>query len=296
MADPALPALPVRSRTRVEWLCDSTRWDNFCPRPTDVVVATYAKCGTTWMETIVLNLLHSGSEVPRLYDVAPWIDLRFPRGDMGTDLLVEELLAWVESLPDPRQFKTHLSLECLPFYPQVKYLIVARDMREACFSWHDHRAKWAGEEDLREFWLDWVNNGERAPDAQEGKPHPHFDFYQGWWQYQHLDNILLVHYNDLHQDLKGEILRVAEFLKIEVDDGALHAVAKAATFSTMKENAEQLLGKHTHLVNKGTRRRWKDILTDEDLVLYDKAKVEAMRQGVSAECLEWLEMGWLKKG
>ena len=35
------------------WMTDSRRWDTYRPRTGDIVVATYPKCGTTWMQRIV---------------------------------------------------------------------------------------------------------------------------------------------------------------------------------------------------------------------------------------------------
>ena len=37
---------------------------------------------------------------------------------------------------------------------------------------------------------------------------------QSWWNYRHLPNILFVHYNDLKENLTGEIRRIADFLAI----------------------------------------------------------------------------------
>ena len=35
------------------FMADSSRWERFRFRPDDVVISTPAKCGTTWMQTIV---------------------------------------------------------------------------------------------------------------------------------------------------------------------------------------------------------------------------------------------------
>ena len=48
-------------RTYRHWIIDSTRWDHFPTRPGDIVIATYPKCGTTWMQRIVNLLVHQES-------------------------------------------------------------------------------------------------------------------------------------------------------------------------------------------------------------------------------------------
>jgi aryl sulfotransferase len=80
-------------------------------------------------------------------------------------------------------------------------------------------------------------------------------------------------------------------LEINVDNEAINTIAQATTFLSMKENSRELMGEGQWLINKGTNGRWKEILTNEDLVLYERAKAEAIRQNISADCLKWLETG-----
>ena len=84
---------------------------------------------------------------------------------------------------------------------------------------------------------------------------------------------------------------IATFLELEVDNEAINTIAQATTFSSMKENSKELMGDGKWLINKGTNGRWKEILTNQDLTLYEKAKAKAMRQGISVDCLKWLETG-----
>ena len=43
---------------------DNARWTGFEPRTGDILVCTPAKCGTTWMQTVVANLIWPDGNFP----------------------------------------------------------------------------------------------------------------------------------------------------------------------------------------------------------------------------------------
>jgi aryl sulfotransferase len=98
----------------------------------------------------------------------------------------------------------------------------------------------------------------------------------------------------MKQDLKGEIRRVAAFLEVDAPEDILITVRDATTFSLMKANAEKLLpnmtdfqgGAHTFLY-KGTNGRWHELLSEEDLKLYEPMAARS----ASPDCRAWLEGG-----
>src|SRR5271167_2675957 len=55
-------------------LMDSHRWDGFEPRPDDIIVATYPKCGTTWMQRIVDMLVFQSPDPRPFGQTSPWLD------------------------------------------------------------------------------------------------------------------------------------------------------------------------------------------------------------------------------
>ena len=126
---PALLKAPARRlRSRV---FDSARWDGYRPRDDDIIIGTYSKCGTTWMQRIVSMLVFRSAAPRAIAELSLWFEFRL-RGP------IEPMLEAAEAQTHRRFFKTHLPLDALPIYQGVKFIHVARDGRDAALSFHNH--------------------------------------------------------------------------------------------------------------------------------------------------------------
>jgi hypothetical protein len=97
-----------------------------------VVIATYAKAGTTWTQQIVAQLIFGGRGDVEVATLSPWLDLRIPPKEVK--------LAALEAQPHRRFIKTHLPVDALVFSPDAKYVYVGRDGRDVVWSLHNHHA------------------------------------------------------------------------------------------------------------------------------------------------------------
>ena len=301
--------LPQRSRIYKTHSLDSTAWAGFKPRAGDVIITTALKAGTTWMQTIVGNFIFQDQKMPRpLWELTPWLDSR------GGEKL-EEKLSLLEAQTHRRFLKTHLPLDAMPYYPEVKYVYVGRDGRDVFMSlWNHYRhlqpeiidrfnstPERAGDpfpvcpDDIHEFFRMWIS---KSWFSWEHDGYPFWSLFyhlQTWWKYRHLPNILFVHFNDLLADLDGQMRGIARYLDIEVDEAIWPTLVEKATFKTMKANAEDvvagggdfLVGGARRFLHKGTNGRWKGVLTNEELDLYEKTAADRL----SPESKGWLEFG-----
>ena len=105
----------------------------------------------------------------------------------------------------------------------------------------------------------------------------------------------MVHYNDLLDDLDGEMRRVAKFLDIPINQAVWHSLVQAARFSDMQAAADSLMP-HLRLTrtdgprsffHKGAIGRWRDILTPDDLALYENK----IRSKFTPALAAWIEGG-----
>ena len=102
-------------------------------RPGDIFVCTPPKCGTTWMQTIVVALLFPNGDAPGpVTHIAPWIDARFEP--------IDEVLARLDAQTHRRSIKTHTPADGIPWFPEASYIVVGRDGRDAFMSFHNHMA------------------------------------------------------------------------------------------------------------------------------------------------------------
>lgn len=83
-----------------------------------------------------------------------------------------------------------------------------------------------------------------------------------------------MHYGDLDADLEGEIRRIAGFLGIAHMDESFRAIAEAVRLDNVKKNSDRIVGgvglyfegDAQTFLDKGTNGRWKDVLSDAELV------------------------------
>lgn len=304
--------LPTLTRTYQNHILDSTRWNCYQPRSGDVVISTSLKSGTTWMLEIVAQLIFRGQTMPegadfQLRNASVWFEPRW--------VLLEERIGKLEAQQHRRFIKSHLPVDGMPFFPQVQYIVVARDARDVFMSLWNHHSNYtpgflemlngipdrvgdpmpACPQDIHEFWRDWMKRGWFSWES-EGYPYwGNLHHTRSWWKYRHLPNILFVHYNDLLGDLGSEIERVADFLRIPLGEDALPEIVRAVTFDAMRERALQdEEGKPTAFTEgaktfffKGTNGRWRDVLSAEEVQMYE----EKVSQLLTPECRAWLEQG-----
>jgi aryl sulfotransferase len=304
--------LPKVTRTYKNHHLDSTRWDQYKPRPSDIIVTTSYKAGTTWTQQILHEMLHGMSDpMPGLQEVTPWPDARFlpiPKADLG---------AMLENVPGRRFIKSHLPLDGLPYYPEVKYVIVGRDCRDVFMSFFNHYSNYTElamsmmnapdiegaplqpcPENPRELWRDWISRGWFEWES-EGYPFwANLGHTQSYWEYRHLPNFYFMHYNDMLKDLEGSVKGLAEFLGETPSAEHLAKIVENTTFKNVKANAAKLdaegdprgvvfKGGAEAFFFKGTNGRWRDVLTDDDLALYEDAKQRVL----TPDSAKWLEEG-----
>lgn len=288
-------------RPYLDGVTDNRRWDVFNHRSGDIIVATPAKCGTTWTQTIVSSLLWPDSSPPDpVVIMAPWLDGRIePLEMMGPRL---------EAQKHRRSIKTHTPADGVPWWPTARYVVVLRDGRDAFMSLLNHMAKmrpevvavvneqaleaggqpleWTG--DVHADFTYWLAAPDNAP-----------AYLASWWPKRRESNVLMVHFNDLKADLDGEMARISKFLGIEIPQKLWPQVVERCTFESMKSRGDEIgpfemifEGGAQSFLFKGTNGRWRDVLTEDELVRY-KACVEKL---LSPAAAAWLEHGSLKQG
>lgn len=281
---------------------DSTIWDDICLRDDDIVIATYGKSGTTWTQQIVGQLIFGGDPDVNVNAISPWIDLRIPPKP--------ERLAMIEAQRHRRFLKSHLPVEAIRFDPHVKYLYCARDGRDVVWSYHNHHlnanALWyelvndpqgrvgapvsPADPDIRRYFRTWLE--------EDGAPFwPFWENVRSWWAVRDEPNVLMLHYSDLKRDLPGQILRIADFLGIEVPASRWNAIVEHCGFAWMKQHAERAAplggvcwdGGAGTFIHKGVNGRWQEVLSAGDVADYEARALAEL----GADCARWLAEGGL---
>lgn len=300
-------------REYISVVSDSRRWDDFVFRDGDIVIATPAKCGTTWTQYLTAQLIFGSGALPAPLDrLSPWLDMR----TTALDVVLEELAAQTHR----RFIKTHTPLDGLPIDPRATYVCVGRDPRDVAMSWEHHMANLSVDSFVEAFvaaeGLEALMNATPQVDERPEDPGDRFvawveadglpgttdglgslaEHLAGFWAMRDEPNVELFHYRDLSTDLPGQIRRLATTLGVAVSDDEVAAIAAASTFDAMKAGADTLVPDARHSLwqsnqaffHKGTSGQWRDIVTAEGLQRY----AERLSELAPPDLVSWMHDGW----
>ena len=190
----------------------------FKPRPSDVIIAPYSKCGTTWMQQTVHGLRTGGSMAfGEITEVVPWIEAA---ADLGQDLDAEQVAS-------PRAFKSHLPYDRVP--KGCRYICVLRDPLRALVSLYRFFSGWvleAGAVSLDEFALQHFL--QRPPERG------YWHHLASWVQQRDNPAVLLLCYEHLQEDFAGQLRRIARFLGIALEPALAQRVRQQSSMAFMQ--------------------------------------------------------------
>jgi len=192
----------------------------FVPRPTDVIIAPYAKCGTTWLQQIVHSLRTGGDlDFDDISRVVPWIETAY---DLGLDLDAEQRA-------EPRAFKSHLAWHDVP--KGARYVVAVRDPRDALVSAYRFFEGW--------FFEPGTISIEAIGRARFVEGRGYYTHLASWWPRRHDDEVLLLAYEQMNTNPEGTVRRVARFIGLDANEERLAIACEQSSLGSMLENKDK---------------------------------------------------------
>ncbi|KAF3339831.1 Cytosolic sulfotransferase 15 [Carex littledalei] len=251
--------------------------DTFESRPSDVILATMAKSGTTWLKAIVFSIVNRYRYATALnnhpllnsspHDCFPFLHSIYEKNSQNN----------LESMPSPRLLAEHLPFSHLPtsiIDSGCKIVYLCRNPKDAFVSLRHYLDK------MMPIGCEMTPFDESFDLFCEGVfPFgPFWDHMLEYWKesIKSPQKVLFLKYEDLKEDLVGNIERLGEFLGCpfsvdEVKRGVIEEIVKLCNIETMKNVKINKEGEHGKFVSfknsaffrKGGIGDWKEHITPD---------------------------------
>ncbi|CAL1272150.1 unnamed protein product [Larinioides sclopetarius] len=213
------PNVPWFKKENIEGTID------YEPKDGDIIIASYPKTGTTWLQYIVLQITSKGESFPSINDVldrvAPFMEMAGPEA--------------IDKLTGLRMYKHHYRYDMVKKNSKAKVLYIYRNPEDTFVSFF-HFLENVREEklNLEEFFEGFITGN-----VEYGS---YFEHVLSYLNHKDDDNLLLISYERLHANPKEGILRIAKFLgdeyyhELSTDKLLLNKIVKNTSFDHMKKN------------------------------------------------------------
>ncbi|MBA0756403.1 hypothetical protein Gogos_021238 [Gossypium gossypioides] len=259
--------------------------DHFNPRPTDIIVATSPKCGTTWLRALVFCIINRNSfdfsdhplrkANPR--DLVHFLEANI-RGDGST--------ASIDGLPSPRLLSTHLPYSLFPECmtddtSACRFVYICRDPKDVLVS------KWHFANKLRPKGVPPLSLEEAFDLFCQGVSHygPFWDHVLGYWKasLESPKKVLCLKYEDVKKEPLGCTRKVANFLGVpftpeEENKEIVEEIVKLCSFENMSNQdvnksdtrSQEIPIPNSHFFRKGEVGDWVNHLSPQMSEILDQ--------------------------
>ncbi|KAI5086944.1 sulfotransferase family 2, cytosolic sulfotransferase 1, partial [Silurus meridionalis] len=251
-------------------------YEDFTFWPDDVMIVTFPKSGTTWMQEIV-PLIHSEGDLTPVHTIPNWDRVPWLDGPWAQNLNLEQR-------PSPRIFTTHLHHSMMNesyFKVKPKIIYVIRNPKDVFTSsfYFYGMAPYLVNPGTADKFLEKFLNGKILFGSW-------FEHVKGWLNAKDQDRIFYISYEEMIQDLKGSVTKIAQFLGKPLSPEVIKKIAENCLFKNMKHNkmsnyslvpVEFMDQKKSEFLRKGIAGDWKNLLTKAQVEKFNTFYKESMK-------------------
>ncbi|BAF15276.1 cytosolic sulfotransferase 8 [Oryza sativa Japonica Group] len=214
----------------------------FAARPSDIIVATLPKSGTTWIKALLYATVHrrehpadAAADHP-FNSLGPHECVNFLEYQLYTNNRVPDL----GRLPDPRLFATHVPFTSLPSAAAAsgcKVVYVCRDPKDNLISMWDFANKFRAREGQEPMSPEAIAELFCLGVSPSG---PYWDHVLGYWgaHVARPEQVLFFRYEEMKLDAAAHVRRLAEFVGLpfsaeEEEGGVVDAIVRLCSFDHM---------------------------------------------------------------
>jgi hypothetical protein len=249
---------------------------SYRPRPTDIVISPYGKCGTTWLQQTFHTLRTRGDmDFDDISRVVPWIETA---RTCGLDLEAPQRA-------EPRGFKSHLDYRAMP--KGAKYVVSLRDPKDAMVSMYHFMEGWffePGSIGLDEF--------AKARLPRDGAPGTdYWAHLVSWWEQRDNPDVLLLSYEHMSAEPEAHVRRLAAFSGIALDDELLALTLNNSSLAFMLQQKDRF---DDAMMRRISEERG-GLPPGSDTAKVRQGKVGGHKAEMSAELAATLDAVWADK-
>ncbi|XP_042495134.1 cytosolic sulfotransferase 5-like [Macadamia integrifolia] len=233
--------------------------DHFKAWPSDILLASFPKCGTTWLKSLAFAVINRETHPPSAqqqhpllafnsHDLVPMLEIRLYNDNFNGNQIPN-----LDMLPSPRLFGTHMPYTSLPQSVALsgsRIIYICRNTKDNLVSWWHFLNKIRTDLSLEPMKLEEVFELFCKGMSASG---PFWGHVLGYWKesLERPQNVLFLKYDEMMAEPALHLKRIAEFIgcpfsSMEEKEGLVDEIIKLCSFENLSNLAVNKKGSSDH--------------------------------------------------